>query len=112
MARCRTDCIEWPLRICFEMTGCFIGSHPWRFLFTPVLVSTGLGSGFYCLKDRTSNKTEEQFAPVDGAAKLERKYIQEIFPRNNSMFSSFRLSTDGNFTIFITTSKRNILNVG
>ncbi|CAJ1071676.1 patched domain-containing protein 3 [Xyrichtys novacula] len=111
MARFRTDCIERPLRISFEMLGHFIGSHPWLFLITPLLLSTSLGTGFYFLKDRMSNNIEEQFTPVDGPAKTERKYIQETFPGNHSVFSRLRLSTDGNYATFIATSDRNILTV-
>ncbi|XP_069020742.1 patched domain-containing protein 3-like [Embiotoca jacksoni] len=109
MARCHTDCTERPLRICFEMMGHFIGSHPWWFLITPLIVSTGLGSGFYFLTDRLSNNIEEQFTPVDGPAKMERKYIEETFPGNDSMFSSLRLSTDGNYATLIAASDGNIL---
>ncbi|XP_040000414.1 patched domain-containing protein 3 [Xiphias gladius] len=111
MAKCRTDCIERPLRICFQMLGCFIGSHPWWFLITPLILSAGLGSGFYFLVDRMSNNIEEQFTPVDGQAKLERKYIQETFPGNESMFSNLRLSTSGNYATLIATSDKNILTV-
>lgn len=111
MARYHTDCIERPLRICFEMIGAFIGSHPWWFLTAPLILSTGLGCGFYFLKDRMSNNIEEQFTPADGRAKMERKYIQETFPGNDSMFSSLRMSTDGNYATLIATSDGNILTV-
>ncbi|XP_018531672.1 patched domain-containing protein 3 [Lates calcarifer] len=111
MAKCHTNCVEKPLRICFEMMGCFIGSHPWWFLIAPLILSTGLGSGFYFLKDRMSNNIEEQFTPVNGRAKMERKYVQETFPGNESMFSSVRLSTSGNYATLIATSDRNILTV-
>ncbi|XP_047446231.1 patched domain-containing protein 3 [Mugil cephalus] len=111
MARCQRDCIERPLRICFEMMGHFIGSHPWWFLITPLIVSTSLGSGFYFLKDRMSNIIEEQFTPVDGPAKTERKYMEETFPRNDSVFSSVRLSTDGDYATLIATNDTNILTV-
>ncbi|XP_070830928.1 patched domain-containing protein 3-like [Chaetodon trifascialis] len=111
MARFRTDCIERPLHICFEMMGHFIGSHPWWFLIGPLILSTSLGSGFYLLEDRLSNNIEEQFTPVDGQAKMERKQIQEMFPANDSMFSRLRLSTDGNYATLIATSDRNILTV-
>ncbi|XP_045908816.1 patched domain-containing protein 3 [Micropterus dolomieu] len=111
MARLRTDCLERPLRICFEVMGHFIGSHPWWFLIVPLILSTSLGSGFYLLKARMSNNIEEQFTPVDGQAKMERKYIQETFPGNDSMFSHVRLSTDGNYATLIATSDRNILTV-
>lgn len=111
MDRYRTDCIERPLRICFEKMGHFIGSHPWWFLIAPLILSTSLGSGFYLLEDRMSNGIEEQFTPVDGQAKMERKYIQETFPGNDSMFSRLRLSTDGDYATLIATSDRNILTV-
>lgn len=109
MVKCQTDCLEPPLRVCFEKMGRFIGSHPWWFLIAPLIISTALGSGFYFLQDRVSNDIEEQFTPVDGLAKMERKYIQETFPRNRSMFSSFRLTTDGSYAILIATSDGNIL---
>ncbi|XP_076600167.1 patched domain-containing protein 3 [Chaetodon auriga] len=111
MARFCTDCIERPLHICFEMMGHFIGSHPWWFVIGPLILSTSLGSGFYLLEDRMSNNIEEQFTPVDGQAKMERKQIQEMFPANDSMFSRLRLSTDGNYATLIATSDRNILTV-
>ncbi|KAM6989275.1 patched domain-containing protein 3 [Tautogolabrus adspersus] len=111
MARFHTDCVERPLRICFKLLGHFIGSHPWWFLIVPLILSTCLGSGFYFLKDRMSNNIEEQFTPVYGPAKTERRYIQETFPGNDSMFSRLRLSTDGNYATFIATSDRNILTV-
>ena len=111
MAKCRTDCIEKPLVIGFEKLGHFIGSHPVWFLIIPLILSAGLGSGFYFLDDRLSNDLEEQFTPSDGQAKAERKYVQETFPENNSTFSSLRLSTDGNFATFIATNDRDILTV-
>ncbi|KAM4557096.1 patched domain-containing protein 3 [Fundulus diaphanus] len=109
MVRCRTDCLEKPLRVCFEMMGRFIGSHPRWFLIVPLIVSAALGSGFYFLQDRLSNDIEEQFTPVYGLAKMERKYTEETFPRNSSMFSSFRLSTDGSYATLMATSDGNIL---
>ncbi|XP_056149794.1 patched domain-containing protein 3 [Lampris incognitus] len=109
MAKCRTDCIERPLRIFFETIGHFIGAHPWWFFIAPLILSAGLGSGFYILKDKLSNNIEEKFTPVDGQAKMERKYIQETFPRDESTFSSLRLSTDGTYATFIASNGSNIL---
>lgn len=109
MAWCHTDCIEKPLQICFRMMGHFIGSHPWWFLITPLIVSTGLGSGFYFLRDRTSNNIEEQFTPVDGSAKMERKYIEETFPGNSPVFSQLRLSRGGSYAAVIAADRRDIL---
>lgn len=109
MARCRTDCIERSLRTCFETTGHFIGSHPWWFVIIPLIFSASFGSGFYFLKNRMSNNIEEQFTPADGKAKMERKFIDETFPGNDSMFSRLRLSTSGNYATIIAASDRNIL---
>lgn len=111
MARFRTDCIEKPLHICFEMMGHFVGSHPWWFLMVPLILSAALGSGFYLLEDRVANNIEEQFTPANGEAKMERKYIQETFPGNDSTFSRLRLSTDGNYATLIATSDWNVLTV-
>lgn len=111
MARCRIDSTDRCLRFCFEMIGHFVGSHPWWFLITPLILSAGLGSGFYFLKDRMSNNIEEQFTPVDGQAKTERKYIEETFPGNYSMFSNLRLTTSGTYATVIAKSDGNILAV-
>lgn len=111
MARLSSDCLERRLRVCFQMMGHLVGSHPWWFLVTPLLLSTGLGFGFYFLEDRMANDIEEQFTPVDGPAKEERRYIQETFPGNESMFSSLRLSTGGNYATFIATSEEDVLTV-
>ncbi|XP_029499615.2 patched domain-containing protein 3 isoform X1 [Oncorhynchus nerka] len=111
MAKFRTDCIEKPIRMCFRIIGHFIGTHPWWFFIIPVIISTALGSGFYFLEDRTSNDIEEEFTPLEGPAKMERKFIQEYFPQNEFMFSSLRLNTDGIYACFIATSKTNILTV-
>ncbi|CAL8280942.1 unnamed protein product [Lota lota] len=109
MARCYTDCLERPLRIFFGVLGHFIGSHPWWFLIAPLVLSAGLGSGFYLLEDRLSNDIEEQFTPVTGPAKTERRYIQDTFPEDGSVFSSLRLSTGGTYGTFIATHERDIL---
>lgn len=111
MAKYRTDCIEKPIRMCFRIIGHFIGTHPWWFFIIPVIISTALGSGFYSLEDRTSNNIEKEFTPLEGPAKMERTFIQEYFPQNQSMFSSLRLNTDGTYACFIATSKTNILTV-
>ncbi|KAM9789858.1 patched domain-containing protein 3 [Neosynchiropus ocellatus] len=109
MARCYTDCIERPFRLAFEIMGGFVGVHPWWFLITPLVFSAGLGSGFYFLQERMSNNIEDQFTPVDGQAKMERRYIQETFPSNSSMFSSLRLSTSGCYAALIASTDGNIL---
>ncbi|CAL8319299.1 unnamed protein product [Arctogadus glacialis] len=109
MARCYTDCLERPLHVFFCALGRLIGSHPWWFLTAPLVLSAGLGSGFYLVENRLANDIEEQFTPVNGAAKTERRYIQDTFPEDGSMVSSLRLSTAGTYGTFIATHERDIL---
>ncbi|XP_029935855.1 patched domain-containing protein 3 isoform X1 [Myripristis murdjan] len=103
--RCRTDCVEKPFSIGYQKFGRFVGKHPWCFFIAPLFLSTVLGSGFYFLEERESNDIEEQFTPTNGPAKLERKFVQENFPLNNSVFSNQRLYTDGVYASFIAVSR-------
>ncbi|XP_036378624.1 patched domain-containing protein 3 [Megalops cyprinoides] len=105
MAGCRTDCVEKPISIGFQKFGRFVGSNPWWFFVIPLLTSFALGGGFYYLEDREANDIEDQFTPVNGPAKLERQFVQENFPQNNSVFSSQRLYTDGVYASFIAVSR-------
>lgn len=109
MVRFRSDCLERRLRVCFERMGHLVGSHPWWFLVAPLLLSTALGFGFYFLKDRIANDIEEQFTPVDGQAKQDRRYVRETFPGNESMFSPLRLSSGGNYATLVATSEGDVL---
>ncbi|XP_033849650.1 patched domain-containing protein 3-like [Acipenser ruthenus] len=111
MARCgsRTDCIKKPICAAFYKLGHFVGSHPWWFLVIPLLVSGGLGTGFYFLKEYEANDIEDQFTPLDGAAKGERDIVQKYFPQNDSDLSSQRLYTEGTYASLIVVSKDNIL---
>lgn len=109
MVRLGSDCLQRRLRLCFEAMGHSVGSHPWWFLVAPLLLSAGLGSGFYFLEDRVANDIEEQFTPVDGQAKEERRYILETFPGNESVFSRLRLSTSGTYATLIATSEGDVL---
>lgn len=109
MVRLGSDCLEKRLRLCFEAMGHLVGSHSWWFLVAPLLLSTVLGFGFYFLEDRVANDIEEQFTPVDGQAKEERRYIRETFPGNESMFSHLRLSTSGTYATLIATSEGDVL---
>ncbi|XP_067109985.1 patched domain-containing protein 3 [Osmerus mordax] len=108
MAKCRTNCIEKPVCICFEIIGLFIGSHPWWFVTAPLIISAALGSGFYFLEDCKSSNIEKQFTPMDGPAKAERRYVQETFPQREGMFSSLRLSTDGDYAVWIASNHTNV----
>nr|XP_023679252.1 patched domain-containing protein 3 isoform X1 [Paramormyrops kingsleyae] len=111
MERCRTDCIEKPLSRLFMKFGRFVGSYPIWFFIIPMLISAGLGAGFYFLKAREANDIEDQFTPVNGPAKQERSFIKDNFPYNMSMFSSQRLYTEGTFAslIITLTNEENIL---
>lgn len=104
MAGCTTDCVEKPISICFQRFGRFVGTHPWWFFISPLFISAVLGSGFYFLQDREANDIEDQFTPVNGPAKLERQFVQENFPLNDSVFSNQRLYTDGVYASFIAVS--------
>lgn len=105
MAGCRTDCVERPFSIGYHKFGRFVGRYPWWFFIGPLFISTVLGSGFYFLKDREANDIEDQFTPTNGPAKLERQFVQENFPLNNSVFSLQRLHTDGVYASFIAVSR-------
>lgn len=106
-----TDCIEKPIRMCFESLGKFVGLHPCWFVTLPLLVSAGLGGGFYFLNDLKSNDIVEQFTPKNGRAKAERRFFQENFPQIDSQFSIIRLNTDGVFASLIFSCQTNILSV-
>ncbi|XP_048020165.1 patched domain-containing protein 3 [Megalobrama amblycephala] len=106
-----TDCIEKPIRMCFERFGKFVGLHPWWFVTLPLVVSAGLGGGFYFLNDLKSNDIVEQFTPKNGRAKVERRFFQETFPQIDSQFSIIRLNTDGVFASLIFSCQTNILSV-
>lgn len=105
MAGCTTDCVEKPISICFQKFGRFVGTYPWWFFISPLLISAVLGSGFYFLEDREANDIEDQFTPVNGPAKLERQFVQQNFPQNDSVFSNQRLYTDGVYASFIAVSR-------
>ncbi|KAL0156399.1 hypothetical protein M9458_047645, partial [Cirrhinus mrigala] len=105
MAGCTTDCVEKPISICFQKFGRFVGTYPWWFFISPLFISAVLGSGFYFLEDREANDIEDQFTPVNGPAKLERQFVQQNFPQNDSVFSNQRLYTDGVYASFIAVSR-------
>uniref|UniRef100_A0A671NI64 Patched domain-containing protein 3-like n=1 Tax=Sinocyclocheilus anshuiensis TaxID=1608454 RepID=A0A671NI64_9TELE len=105
MAGCTTDCVEKPISICFQKFGRFVGTYPWWFFISPLFISAVLGSGFYFLEDREANDIEDQFTPVNGPAKLERQFVQQNFPQNDSVFSNQRLYTDGVYASFTAVSR-------
>ncbi|KAJ1100168.1 hypothetical protein NDU88_005255 [Pleurodeles waltl] len=111
MPTCRTNCLARPLSKGFGLLGALIARQPWWFLLVPVVLSAGLGAGFYFLPQRLSNDIEEQFTPVGGPAKSERAFIIKHFPTNDSgLFSAQRLYTEGSYASLVAVAKdKNIL---
>ncbi|XP_063062244.1 patched domain-containing protein 3 [Engraulis encrasicolus] len=108
MPTCKTDCVEKPLSKVFGKFGWVIGKYPWPFFIFPLIISAGLGAGFYFLEDRESNGIEDQFTPKNGPAKTERQFVKEYFPQTDE-FSSLRLYTDGTYASIIAVRSTNIL---
>ncbi|XP_062377856.1 patched domain-containing protein 3-like [Sardina pilchardus] len=108
MPNCNTNCIEKPISIGFGKLGRIVARYPWVFLISPLIISAGLGAGFYFLEDRESNNIEDQFTPKNGLAKTERAYVKEHFPQGEE-FSSLRLYTDGTYASLIAVHSANIL---
>ncbi|XP_073488832.1 patched domain-containing protein 3-like [Aquarana catesbeiana] len=113
MAGCRTDCIQRPLALVFYKLGKVVSRYPWWFLFIPMVISAGLGAGFYFLPQRQANDIENEFTPIGGPAKSEREFVRTHFPTNDSgHFSAQRLYTEGSFVSLIAVSMSdNIINV-
>ncbi|KAM4622929.1 patched domain-containing protein 3-like [Discoglossus pictus] len=112
MPKCHTDCLERPLSNGFRRLGKLVGRFPWWFLLIPMVLSAGLGAGFYFLPQRQANNIEEQFTPTGGLAKVDRDFVRNHFPVNGSgQFSVQRLYTEGSFASIIVVSKsNNVLN--
>ncbi|XP_073728788.1 LOW QUALITY PROTEIN: patched domain-containing protein 3-like [Misgurnus anguillicaudatus] len=102
MAKCTTNCIEKPLSLAFEKLGRIIGKYPVVFLILSLFVAAGLGAGFIFLTEREANDIEDQFTPVNGPAKRERKIVEEYFPQTKE-FSHLRLSSEGSYASLIIT---------
>lgn len=101
----RTDCVQKPLALLFEKLGHLVGSHPIWFMVVPLLVSVGLGGGFYFLKDREDNDIERQFTPTSGWSKEARRFVRDNFPHDDSMFSVQRLHSEGIYASVILSSR-------
>lgn len=113
MPGCRTDCIQRPLSLVFYKLGKVVSRYPWWFLFIPMVISAGLGAGFYFLPQRQANDIENEFTPIGGPAKSEREFVRTHFPTNDSgHFSAQRLYTEGSFVSLIAVSlSDDIINV-
>ena len=106
MPSCNTDCIVKPLSKGFHKLGLFVGKQPWVFLVLPLVLSGGLGGGFYFLGEREASDIEDQFTPTNGQAKTEREYVKTYFPHSDE-FSQLRLYTDGTYASLIVFSYSN-----
>ncbi|NXK98839.1 PTHD3 protein, partial [Formicarius rufipectus] len=100
---CRnTDCLERPLRRLFEGLATGVAACPWPFVLLPLLLSGGLGAGFFFLPQRQANDIEGQFTPTWGPAKAERDVVRRYFPTDDSArFSAPRLPTEGAYAALI-----------
>ncbi|XP_078591490.1 patched domain-containing protein 3-like [Branchiostoma floridae x Branchiostoma japonicum] len=84
----------------FKEFGRLIAKQPHAFLFVSLLVAGGLGAGLYFIDNE--NSIEKLYTPDSGAAKVERDYIQEHFPINDSEhFLPSRLITSGRYAAII-----------
>ncbi|XP_075684383.1 patched domain-containing protein 3-like [Rhinoderma darwinii] len=113
MPGCHTDCVQRPLSIAFGRLGKLVGRYPWWFLLIPIVLSAGLGAGFYFLPQREANDIEDQFTPIGGLAKTERDFVRTHFPTNDSgQFSTQRLYTSGAYVSLLAVSMSdNVINV-
>ncbi|XP_073728789.1 patched domain-containing protein 3-like [Misgurnus anguillicaudatus] len=102
MAKCKTNCIERPLSLAFEKLGHVVGRYPELFILSAICVAAALGSGFIFLHERKANDIEDQFTPVNGPAKQERKIVEEYFQQTEE-FSHLRLSSEGSYASLIVT---------
>ncbi|XP_078391130.1 patched domain-containing protein 3-like [Cetorhinus maximus] len=105
MTQCQTNCIEKHLCSAFRKLGYFVSKNAWWFFIIPLILSAGLGSGFYFLSINEANDIEEQFTPINGPAKSEREFIKKHFPTNELEFSGQRLYTEGSYASLIAVSK-------
>lgn len=86
--------MERPLsRLCYKHAW-FVAEHPWPFIVVPLLLSIGLGAGFFF---RFVTKSPYVlFTPTDGLGLIERETIKELFPPTDGAYTPSRsLSWDG-----------------
>ncbi|XP_042552942.1 patched domain-containing protein 3 [Dipodomys spectabilis] len=102
--RCHTSCVERPLSRSFGRLGRAVATHPWAFLLAPMALTAALGSGFAFLPEEEEN-LEEQYTPVGGPAKAERRFVQAHFSTDDARrFSASRMSTETNFASVLVVS--------
>ncbi|XP_012510304.1 PREDICTED: patched domain-containing protein 3 [Propithecus coquereli] len=96
--RCHTDCLEAPLSSAFGCLGWAVGAHPWFFLLAAMMLTAALGSGLIYLPKDKEEDLEQQYTPIGGPAKAERRFVQAHFTTNDSYrFSAARRSTEVSF---------------
>ncbi|XP_078672064.1 patched domain-containing protein 3-like [Branchiostoma floridae x Branchiostoma belcheri] len=84
----------------FKKFGRTIAKQPHVFLFVSLLVAGGLGGGLYFIDNE--NSIEKLYTPDNGAGKVDRGYIQDHFPINDSEhFLPSRLITTGRYAAII-----------
>lgn len=105
MRGCHTNCVQKPLSFLFGKLGYLVGSYPVCFMIIPLLVSAGLGGGFYFLRDREDNNIEHQFTPTNGWSKQARKFVRDNFPYSDNLFSAQRLYEEGTYASVILSAK-------
>ncbi|XP_053428568.1 patched domain-containing protein 3 [Nycticebus coucang] len=109
-SRCHTDCLEAPLSRAFGRLGWVVGAHPWIFLLLPMLLTAALGTGLFYLPVGKDEDLEEQYTPIGGPAKAERRFVQGHFTTNDSYrFSPSRISAEANFASVLVVSNSDTL---
>ncbi|XP_035695770.1 patched domain-containing protein 3-like [Branchiostoma floridae] len=92
-------CERW-MSSWFKKFGRTIATQPGAFLFVSLLVAGGLGGGLYFIDNE--NSIEKLYTPDSGAGKVEREYVQDHFPTNDSdHFLPSRLATSGRYAAII-----------
>eukprot|EP00058_Branchiostoma_floridae_P020915 XP_002606405.1 hypothetical protein BRAFLDRAFT_67656 [Branchiostoma floridae] len=93
----------------FKKFGRLITKQPGVFLFVSLLVAGGLGGGLYFIDNE--NSIEKLYTPDSGAGKVERAYVQEHFPTNDSEhFLPSRLATSGRYAAVIVRGRGDLAN--
>nr|XP_012644234.1 patched domain-containing protein 3 isoform X1 [Microcebus murinus] len=103
--RCNTDCLDARLSRAFGWLGWAVGTHPWYFLLVPMMLAATLGTGLIYLPKDGDEDLEEQYTPIGGPAKAERRFVQAHFTTNDTYrFSATRMSTEVNFASVLVVS--------
>lgn len=88
-------------RLCYKHAW-FVADHPWPFIMIPLMISVGLGVGYFFKFENQS--TYAMFTPNDGYELIERQTIRELFPPVDGTYSPARsLSRDGESDLVVST---------